>query len=118
MKLPHTGDNSAKTIGYALPRQTIEQRLGIEGIQLAGSSFHEEEDNTLGFRLEMSNFGRERGSRVGRVGLKVALLQKVFEGQGAEAGAGIAEEVASGGHDSFSNPGSPKITGVDFKISR
>ena len=44
----HRGDDLAETVGQRLAGQLVQQRLGIEQVQMARAAFHEQEDAALG----------------------------------------------------------------------
>ena len=55
--LAHRRNDRAKTFRQRLTRQLVQQRLGIEQIDVAGTAFHEQENDALGSRRMMGRRG-------------------------------------------------------------
>src|ERR1035438_4582506 len=68
----------------------FELGLGIEKIHLAGSAFHEHEDDVLGFRRERRRFGSQRIGAFPRS--ERTAVQQICERDGAQASRAIAQE--------------------------
>ena len=64
--LAHRRDDRAETVRQRLARQLVQQRLGIEQVDVAGPAFHEQEDDVLGSRRMVGRWGRAGASRPGR----------------------------------------------------
>ena len=43
--LAHGGDDGLEAGGQRLAGELVQERLGVEGIEMAGAAFHEEEDD-------------------------------------------------------------------------
>jgi hypothetical protein len=88
----HRGDDRAEAVGQALAGQFVQQRLRIEEVHLRRTAFHEEEDDALGAWLDLTDAGLEGRAGGGNDDL---LGEQVAEGHGAQAEAGVEEEVAA-----------------------
>ena len=88
----HRGDDRAETVGQALAGQFVQQRLWVEEVHLRRTAFHEKEDDALGAGLDLTDAGLQRRAGGGDDDL---LGEQVAEGHGAEAEAGVEEEVAT-----------------------
>ena len=89
--LPHRQDHRLESRRHRLAVELLEQRLGIERVEMAGATFHEEEDDGFGSRGNVGSFG---GQRAGR--REDGSWQQVRKGQAAKAGTGGEEHLAAG----------------------
>ena len=89
----------AELLGPRLAVELVEQRLGVERLQVARPAGHEQEDDRLRLGREVR---RLRGERVGRAGAGLLLLEHRGEREPAEAAEGVADELAAG-------PGRPGV---------
>src|SRR5262249_49623746 len=82
----------AELCGTRLAVEVIQERLGVEGVEMTGSAGHEEENDSPG---PGTGFVRRlRGERVGRGAAQVVLVEEGSQGQRPEATEGFAEEPA------------------------
>ena len=88
----HRGDDRAEAVGQALTGQLVQERLGVEEVHLRRTAFHEEEDDAFGAGLDQADAGLQGRTRGGHDDL---LGEQVAEGHGAEAEAGVEEDVAA-----------------------
>ena len=88
----HRRDDGAEAVGQALAGQLVQQRLGVEEVHLRRTAFHEEEDDALGTGPDLADAGLQGRAGGGHVDV---LGEQVAEGHGAEAEAGVEEEVAT-----------------------
>ena len=72
--------------------QAVEQRLGIERLQMARAAGHEEEDDGLGLGGATGRAGFER------IGADAFVVQHGRERKAADAATGGLEEGTAGGH--------------------
>jgi hypothetical protein len=77
--------------GIRLAVVAIQQRLGIERVDVRRAAFHEQKDDPLGPRRQMRRFGCER-ILLGRF---ACLSEQGGERQRAEADRGAGEELAA-----------------------
>src|SRR5262249_52118029 len=102
MPLPH---NDLALSGEGCAGVLFQRRLGIEGVDVADAAAHEQRDDALGARRKV---GLLRSIRIEADGLGVAsrvahggrpepiLIEKMSEGQTAQAAAGFKQKIASG----------------------
>ena len=86
-------------VGHGLAVELLQLGLVIERVDLRRPADHEEEDDRLGLGGEIRLAGGEGIERIDGEGFDVGgarfLAEERFEGEGAEAGAGAREELAS-----------------------
>ena len=73
--------------------ELVQQRLGIERLQVAGTAGHHQEDDRLRFRSGQVRFLRRQ--RIGRGGAELFLVEQREQRQAAEATEGLAQEIAA-----------------------
>ena len=81
----NAGDGSAVVLG--------QNRLGVEGVHLAGSAGHEEEDAGLGLGSEMGSLGSQRVPRRDPLGQQAVPGQHVGQGGPSDPSAHTEQEV-------------------------
>ena len=73
-----------------------EQRLVVEGVDMAGAAMHEQKDHPLGARSKVGLAWSQRAG--GRPPGLWFQAQQTLQGQGTKAGAGSLEQLSTAGH--------------------
>jgi len=94
-RFTHGGDGWLEAGGQWLPGEFVEQRLAIEGIEVARAAFHEKENDVSRARYVIGECGG-RGDQRLVIGREHVFAHQRGEGHGAEAAAGAAQELAAG----------------------
>src|SRR5262249_25981242 len=97
----------AKRFGSRPAVELIEQRLGIEGFEMAGAAGHEQKDHR--FRLGMGKMRRLGSQRISRSGAEAVVVKQGGQGESTEAAKGISEKSTTIGEQVHGNPVSGSI---------
>ena len=101
-EFPHGRDHLAEALGDRAASQTVQRRLRVEGVEVARTTFHKEEDHAASPRtqvraswshgpIETSGPRRREGARRNRI-----CRQQICQGQRPEPAPGFGEELTSG----------------------
>jgi hypothetical protein len=81
----------AELLRSRLAVQLVEERLRIEGLDMARASSHEKKDDRFGLRRTVRRLARER---VQKAGARLFLVQNRSQCQASKSAKGIANELA------------------------